>query len=114
MKVLVCGDRNWTDEAKIKKRLKKFKDPITVIQGGARGADSLAGVVASNLGFDVVEVPAEWETYGRAAGPIRNQVMLDMDPDLVIAFHSDLDNSKGTADMVRRSRKKGIAVEVVE
>jgi len=56
--------------------------------------------------------PADWDTHGKAAGPIRNQSMLDQNPgiELVIAFPG----GKGTADMVARARKKGIpVVEIV-
>ena len=40
--------------------------------------------------------------------------MLELKPDLVVAFHSDLERSKGTADMVRRARKEGIEVILVK
>jgi hypothetical protein len=73
----------------------------------------MARKLAERIGWDVIKVPADWTKYGKAAGPIRNQEMLDMDPDLVLAFHSDLDNSKGTKDMVARARKKGVKVIVI-
>jgi hypothetical protein len=58
-------------------------------------------------------VAAEWDTFGRAAGPIRNQSMIDMAPDLVLAFHNDMDHSRGTVDTVDRAIKAGINVEVI-
>lgn len=112
MKVLVCGDRNWKDWSKIRTRLVELK-PSSVITGGARGADTIAAISSSELGVPVQVFPANWSTYGRAAGPIRNREMLDQYPDLVLAFHSDLSKSKGTADCVREARKRGIKVEVV-
>lgn len=48
---------------------------------------------------------------GKAAGPIRNQHMLDgYHPDMVVFFHHDLSSSKGTKDMVERARKAGVPV----
>ena len=114
MKILVCGDRNWVDKKAIFRELSKYPRDTIVIEGEARGADSLARVVALGLGVSVERYPANWDKYGRAAGPIRNQQMLDQKPDLVLAFHADLDNSKGTRDMVIRARKAGIEVLVFQ
>ena len=115
MRVLVCGDRNWTDRDLIKlilSNLDGYRQEITIIQGEARGADSLAREVAFELGYLVEGYPAQWEQYGRAAGPIRNREMLDTEPDFVIAFHSNLEQSKGTKDCVEEARRRGIPVEV--
>ena len=82
------GVRKWTDRHLIRQAL-QFVQPSLVIQGEARGADSLARDVAQNLGIEVLPFPANWEKYGRAAGPIRNKQMLDEgDPDGVLAFPS--------------------------
>lgn len=86
MKVLITGSRNWTDREVIKYHLADLPADTTVIHGAARGADQLADSVARELGFEVIAVPADWTLHGRAAGPIRNQRMLEHNPDLVIAF----------------------------
>lgn len=131
MRVLVCGDRNWTNQAIILRELHTVEDEFdeyitVVIHGDARGADTLAGLAARQMcGYEhpkeqvddntpKLEVyPAQWDKFGRAAGPIRNQQMLDEGkPDLVLAFHADIENSKGTKDMVNRARKAGIPVKV--
>lgn len=77
-----------------------------IIVGGARGADTIAQQVAENLGISVKVVKAEWDKYGKSAGPIRNQKMLEMEPDLVIAFMRG--KTKGTMDMIKRAREAGI------
>lgn len=111
-RILVCGDRRWTERGRIYTVLSALRGKsVTIIHGAARGADTLAGDVAGGLGFIVVPVPADWAKYGRAAGPIRNRQMLDMQPDLVIAFHHDLPNSKGTKDCVLEARRRGIPVD---
>ena len=115
MKVLVCGDRNWTDRAAIKLWLETLKAVgyTRVIEGEARGADRLAREEAEKLGLEVDPHPANWDKYHRAAGMIRNREMLDQCPDLVLAFHSDLSKSKGTKDCVQEAKKRGIKVEVI-
>ena len=116
MLVLVCGDRKWTDSNFIRKTLLDLKlslwndkgEHITILQGGAKGADLIAGQWGKDEHLEVIEVPAEWDLYGKRAGPIRNNEMLKMNPDLVIAFHNNIESSKGTKDMVYKARKAGI------
>jgi hypothetical protein len=87
--------------------------PLTIIQGGARGADTLAKVAAIYDGHEHYEFPADWATYGKKAGHLRNQQMLDQNPDLVIAFHPDTGITPGTRDMVTRAQTKGTPVKIV-
>src|SRR5438132_3829810 len=104
MRVLVCGHRYWSKARVIKERVARLPAGTTVIHGASRGADTIAGKVAAELGFAVEAFPAEWSTQGKAAGPIRNRKMLDTSPDLVIAFHENLERSKGTKDCVDEAR----------
>jgi hypothetical protein len=111
--MLICGDRNWTDKDLLQKVMSTFPPGTTVIHGGARGADSIAGDVAKELGFSVVVFKADWKRFGKAAGVLRNVEMLnDGKPDGVIAFHHDIRKSKGTAHMVKIAKEKGIEVEI--
>jgi len=76
-----------------------------IISGCARGADTLGIEWAEAKGVEVARFPADWKTHGRAAGPIRNQQMLEEGkPDLVVAFPG----ARGTADMIRRARAAGV------
>jgi hypothetical protein len=113
MVVLVCGSREWRNFEVIRQRLVALS-PSKVLHGACRGADKLSGDAAEELGLAVEVFPADWKAFGKGAGPKRNQRMLDEGkPDLVLAFHSDLESSRGTSDMVRRARKAGVRVEVV-
>ena len=113
MLILFCGDRNWTATQPILDALHRFNpEHDTIMHGAARGADSIAGRLATDLGFAVRIFPANWELYNKAAGFIRNKQMLDQNPDLVLAFHPDINLSKGTKHMVRIARAKGTPVEV--
>lgn len=117
MRILVCGDRNWKNKELIEKVLLNIvqskNESFLIIHGACRGADQLAGEVAEKLNINILEFPAQWNKYGNAAGPIRNQKMLDEEkPDLVIAFHNNISQSKGTGDMIKRSKMANIPIKV--
>jgi hypothetical protein len=108
-KLLICGDRNWSDKKFIKLKMSKLQAGTIVVHGAAKGADSLAGEVAEEMGFEVHPYPAAWGVFGRAAGPIRNTQMLDEEsPDAVWGFHDWIENSKGTRDMMRQAQRRGV------
>lgn len=123
MRVLVCGGRDFEDERIVFDALDRIDAETRieiVIEGGQRTRDRERGLIGgadlwacrwtyarrrAGMRFD-----ADWSTHGRAAGPIRNQRMLDEGrPDMVIAFPG----GRGTADMVRRARKAGVPVKEV-
>ena len=108
MRLLVCGGRDYRDRPRLNACLAAYRNVASaVITGGAPGADSLAFDWAWENGFTVERYLADWKTHGKAAGPIRNQKMLDEGkPDLVVAFPG----GRGTADMVRRAKAAGVKV----
>lgn len=112
MKILVAGSRGWRAKEPIRALLRGHGPHTTLIHGGADGADRIAGWVAAELGMHVIAVPADWDRYGRAAGPIRNQQMIDLNPDFVYAFRT-YGRSRGTDDLVRRAEQAGIPCFVV-
>ena len=116
-KILICGDRNWTDARFILKTLRQVVEELNlipkktlIIDGGARGADEFGNYAAMQLGCQTKRVFAEWFKFGKAAGPIRNRKMLKLKPQLVLAFHNNLQESKGTKDMMSIATKAGISV----
>ncbi len=111
MKVLVAGSRDWKHGAAIRRELEKL-DPYTdiVIHGGCKGADMMADGIAKSLGIHTARVDALWKWYPHTAGPVRNSIMLDLEPDLVLAFL--LPQSKGTRNMIRQAEDKGIPVKL--
>ena len=113
MLVLVCGDRNWDDRKTIYLRLEKLPVGSVVMHGGCQGADEIAGIMAGRLGFEVRVFEADWDEFGKAAGPIRNRQMLDQKPDLVIAFHLDLKKSRGTRNCLEVAEQRGIETELI-
>ena len=123
MKILVTGDREWTDHDAVTQAfvdlLREFKinpTEVILIHRDCRGADKVSDFIGNFIGMDVRPYPAEWSKFGRAAGPIRNKQMLDENPDidLAFAFHPNLDKSKGTKDMVERLEKAEIEVRRIK
>lgn len=108
-RVIVCGSRYWTDKDGIKDALVAYA-PTEVVVGGARGVDALVKEAAGELGIEAIEIKAKWKEYGRAAGPIRNKAMLELEPEAVLAFHDNLRKSKGTKNMVKLAKEKGLPV----
>lgn len=133
-KVLVSGDRNWTYGPGNRVQFDRlcsvldlactsrswfygdldgnWLPHIHVINGAARGVDSMSTDYAVVNWCHFTEVPADWDKYGKSAGPKRNIEMLRLSPNLVVAFHNDLAGSRGTKHMVKIARKAGVPVEV--
>jgi hypothetical protein len=113
MKILVCGSRDYTDYNRVLKALSEFDNTTIIVHGAARGADTFADIAGRTLKFEIRKYPADWKTYGKSAGPIRNKQMLDSEnPDLVLAFSDDFGNSRGTTNMINQSRERGIEVRM--
>lgn len=111
MRVLVCGGRGFVpDTGAFDALATRIGRNDVIIHGCARGADEFANDFAVTYGIAVERYPAEWKKYGRAAGAIRNQKMLDEGrPDLVIAFPG----GRGTEDMIKRALKARVRLVIV-
>lgn len=111
LRYLICGDRNWDDIERIAQFISTLPPDSVIIEGEARGADSIARECALEMGLEVVKFPADWKKFGKGAGPIRNlQMITEGRPDVVVAFHNNLSASKGTKNMVETARKHGLNV----
>jgi hypothetical protein len=112
--VLLCGSRDWCWGETIATVLSVAPKWMIVVQGAALGADYLSELVwRSEFNGSVISVPAEWDKYGRAAGPIRNKAMLAYRPRFVIAFHDRLWRSRGTRNMITLATRENIPHYVV-
>lgn len=113
MRVLVCGGRDYVDASTLwgaldTLRMETPHDALTIIQGGACGADQMAREWCQSRHVPFDNFPANWDKDGKAAGPIRNQRMIDHGkPLLVLAFPG----GRGTEDMVRRAEVAGVPVK---
>ena len=85
--------------------------PTEVVAGGARGPDDWAHNWAVLNGVPATVVKPDWNRYGRSAGMRRNEAMLDLKPDKVLAFWDG--RSRGTKHMIEIARRAGVPVEIV-
>lgn len=111
MRVIICGGRNFSEPAQVHRELDRIhaeRSISVLMEGGATGVDRFAFEWhCGKLPMLCERWEADWGKHGRAAGPIRNQRMLDEGkPDLVVAFPG----GRGTADMVRRAKAAGVEV----
>lgn len=110
MRVLVCGGRDYNDREFFCRRMAQADSVLqiaAIIEGFARGADTLARLWAIENGRELCTYPADWATYGKSAGMIRNKLMLTHGkPDLVIAFPG----GRGTANMIAQAHKHHVTV----
>lgn len=118
--VIVTGSRNLTDWNKVWKELEDlytFHGSLMVRHGGcSTGADSFASMWVSTW-FKPTNIcesifTANWDDFGKAAGPIRNREMAQAGADLCLAF--PLGESRGTWNCVNECKKAGIPVKVFE
>jgi hypothetical protein len=118
LRVIICGSREFTDldlMAQAITELREWADnrPLTIVHGRARGADSLADSLARVLIPDAViePHPADWNYYGKSAGPIRNAEMVSLGADLGLAFYIEGVDSRGTNGCVALMKLAGIPVK---
>lgn len=105
MKVIIAGGRDFADYAFLKEKadsiLKNVKS-ISIVSGGANGADSLGERYAQENEYELIRMPANWDKYGKRAGYLRNEDMAKI-ADACICFWDG--KSRGTGHMIQLAKK---------
>lgn len=124
IKVIIAGSRNFYDYDIVEDTVVSYfmsrgilKENVEIISGGARGADSLGEQLASSYGLKLTVFPAQWDTYGKAAGMIRNKEMADYaikNSDKAILFAFWDGKSHGTKGMIDIAKRCGMEVIINE
>jgi hypothetical protein len=111
MKLIIAGGRDYqftdADIALLDElRLSRFVAPIEeVVSGGASGVDKCGEEWARKHGIPVKRFCAEWEHFGKSAGPRRNRQMAGY-ADAVALFPG----GRGTANMYKEAQRAGIEI----
>ncbi|MBO5873187.1 MAG: DUF2493 domain-containing protein [Clostridia bacterium] len=114
-KVVVAGCRDYNNYEEAKDYIDRclsgirLENNIVIVSGGARGADALGERYARENGFEIERYPADWDTYGKSAGPIRNKQMAEI-CDCAICFWDG--KSRGTASMIQFAKQRNKPIRV--
>jgi hypothetical protein len=111
--ILICGAREWTGEALMRRVFTQIHPDAIIVHGACRGADLIAEKLAKEFQIAYFGFPAKWKEQGKSAGIIRNMRMLrHTKPDLIIAFHQNIKESKGSKNMIELAEKWEIPVKL--
>lgn len=114
MHLLIAGSRNYKDAEFIYSRIDLIRDNhyITkIIAGGATGVDQVAKEYAKEHNIPFEKYKADWDKYGKAAGPIRNKQMVDA-ADIILAIRYNY--SPGTSNTLKLAKKAELKIYKVE
>lgn len=115
IRILVTGSRTWTNRNWLSMELISaaaetaggLEVPVTLVSGACpRGADRIAEELAKSWDWTVERHPADWKAYGKAAGFIRNQQMVDLGADICLAFVRN--GSRGATHCGQAAERAGI------
>src|ERR1700758_1010071 len=109
----VTGGRAYRDYFAVQKALAKVsaRFDITVVDGDCpTGADYWAKIWCERTGTPRIPYPADWDSYGDAAGFLRNTEMVEKAGiQLLLSFPGD----NGTRDMTDKCLVANIPVKLI-
>jgi predicted Rossmann fold nucleotide-binding protein DprA/Smf involved in DNA uptake len=117
MNPAIVGSRGFTDSKVIRDAILDFQRthysdrPLTIVSGGARGADSLGAFWARELSIPTIIHLPDWDRFGKSAGYRRNELIV-RDADYVLAFFAPGPRSNGTQHTVDIARAAGKTVRI--
>jgi hypothetical protein len=114
MKVIIAGGRDFNDFELLKDKCDIYlsqQSNVEIVSGTANGADKLGERYAKESNLKLTKFPADWDLYGRGAGPIRNKEMADYADSLVVFWDG---KSKGTENMIAEARKRGLSIRIIK
>jgi hypothetical protein len=109
MKIAIVGSRDYPHPQHVTDYVNTLPLDTIIVSGGARGVDTWAEQAARRRGMTVIVFKADWKTFGKVAGFMRNREIIDA-ADSVTAFW-DL-YSPGTKHSISTAREKGKPVVI--
>ena len=113
MKIIIAGGRNFTNYKKLCKvcdNILQDQTNVEIVSGAYyKGADKLGEQYATEKGFRLTKFPADWNRFGKAAGPKRNQAMANYSDALIVFWDG---KSKGTKNMIGLAKNRGLKVKI--
>ena|SRR5271156_3821389 len=106
-RICVTGGRHFDETAYIFAVLDAHHVEVLIHGDCPTGLDHWADEWAKARQIPVRKFPADWDKFGRAAGPIRNQQMVDSgEMDYLLMFPG----GRRTYDMYDKAQKAGIPI----
>ena len=116
-RIVIAGCRDYNNYNEAKKYISYYlndirkQNNIVILSGCATGADALGERYAKENGFKVEKYPANWEKYGKYAGPKRNKEMAK-NCDCVICFWDG--KSKGIKSMITLAEEYKKPIRIIK
>lgn len=116
-RILITGSRDWTNKQAVEDAILdlanwypfQWEDVVIVHGQCPTGADKIADDFAKECGITTDPHPADWDAFGKYAGPKRNKEMVDLGADVVLAFPKGA--SRGTRGCMKFAREAGLTVK---
>lgn len=112
MNIGIIGGRDFTNYELAREKFQDYfcshfssrplENVKCIVSGGAKGADRIAENIAAEFKLEMKIFPADWETYGKKAGPMRNESIV-RESDVLLVFWNG--SSKGTASSLGIAKK---------
>lgn len=116
IKLIIAGGRDYNDYNFFKEKTAAYiseiqnGEPVQIVSGGANGVDKMGEIFAKENNLDLIVFQADWNKFGRGAGPQRNKQMADYGTHLLSYWNGE---SRGTKSMISLAEKKGVKVNVI-
>jgi len=109
-RICVAGGRDITDYSLVKEELDEALtdlplEDVEIVCGMCEGVDMLGYRYAVERGIAIKEMPADWKTFKRSAGPIRNLAMVRYSNRLFVFWNG---KSKGSKDILKAAKRCGL------
>lgn len=116
MKIIIAGSRTFKNYLFLKEKLDIIfvntkKEEIKIVSGTADGADKLGEKYAKENNIEIIQMPADWDKFGKKAGYIRNEEMAKI-ADACVVFWDG--NSKGSKHMIDLANKYKLKLRVIK
>lgn len=114
MKLIIAGSRSFNNYQLLEEKIDEFlgdRLPVEILSGYANGADKLGEQWANKNKIRIRRYLPDWNKYGKAAGPIRNEEMARNATHCIVFWDG---TSKGTQSMIDLAKKYNLILSVIK
>lgn len=110
-KVIIAGSRVFNNYNLLKEICDELlNDSFEIVSGTAKGADQLGEKYGLENNLKIKRFPADWNTYGKSAGYIRNEEMAKYATHCICFWNGE---SKGTKHMINLANKYELKLKTI-